>query len=196
MALIFNLWSYGNEILEGWVDILEYDRPLSSTQHFHDRIQEADRIVVRDGGYNCCGSVKNDPILFTVTDPEEIGAVFDHIRFVVFTNELAGGCMCCGYPGIDWYKGRKRLALTSLQHGHNIRWKQFGTSYFGPFRSYGDIPLTLDSSVWMLSWLQGHGVTNGQEFTTEYIDRLKIIANHGLESTGAPPAADTPETHP
>jgi len=26
--------------------------------------------------------------------------------------------------------------------------------------------------------------------------KKKIIANHGLESTGAPPAADTPETHP
>lgn len=181
-AMLFNVWVYRDSLGHDWHDLLRYERPLPSAQHFYERIRDADRIVVRDGGYNCCHSVKNDPVLFTITNSNEIKMVFDHIQFIPFTNELAGACMCCGYPGIDWYKGPKRIALTSLQHGHSIRWKEFGTSYFGPFRFCGDIPLKLESAIWMLDWLKGHGVTNGTEFTEQYKEKLIRNAKRVAES--------------
>lgn len=185
-VLVINAWVNWDALAPWWDDMLRYERPLTSTAHFHDRIRNADRIVVRDGGFDCCGSVKNDPVLFAVSDAGEIGMVFDHIKFIPLTNELAGSCLCCGYPGIDWYKGKKRLALTSVQHGHSIRWKDFGTSYYGPIRVYGDIPLTTESAIWVLDWMRGHGVTNGTEFTEE--SRRKLIGDVDLrlEATAAP----------
>ena len=94
--------------------------------------------------------------------------------------------MCCGYPGIDWYKGKKRLALTAVQHGMGIRWKKFGTSYVGPIRFYGDVPLTTDSALWLIDWLRGHGVTNRVEFTDEYREKMKRIANKAFQVIGDP----------
>lgn len=129
---------------------------------------EIDRLIVRDGGYNCCGSsIDKDTYIFTVTDSDELKNISDHIQFVPFTNTLTAGCMCCGYPGLDWYEGTKRVAITSLQHGQRIRWKDFGTSYFGPFRMYGDLPLTIESSIWITQWLRGHGVTKSSDLSED-----------------------------
>jgi hypothetical protein len=57
--------------------------------------------------------------------------------------------MCCGYPAIDWYKGDYRLALTSVQHGGAIRWRDFP----------GDASLTKESSEWLIDWFLEHGIT-------------------------------------
>jgi hypothetical protein len=123
---------------------------------FHNAVSAADSIVVRDGGFNCCRSVDGQKVLFRVTDSNEIKEVARHIQFQ--SPQSMDSCMCCGYPGIDWYKGGKRIALTSIQHGMALRWKGFP----------GDANFTDDSAKWITTWLAKHGVTAPQqEFEAE-----------------------------
>ena len=103
----------------------------------------ADRIVVRDGGFNCCGPADDEAVLFEVTDPAEIKAVRANIEFTGTERP----CSCCGFPGIDWYCGNERLALTSIQHGTAIRWR------------HADLRLSEQSREWIVRWLVGHGVS-------------------------------------
>jgi hypothetical protein len=106
----------------------------------------SDRIVVRCGGFNCCRPVDGQSVLFEVTDPQELADVRRHIELVA---ETPGSyCMCCGYPGVDWYRGKRRLALTSLHHGNALRWKGFPK----------DARLTNKSGAWVVAWLASHGV--------------------------------------
>jgi tetratricopeptide (TPR) repeat protein len=109
---------------------------------FRDSIATADRIVVRDGGFNCCGPVDDEVILFEVTDPSEIEAVVTNLTFAGSQSP----CNCCGFPGIDWYRGEERVALTAIQHGKAVRW---GGS---------DLRLSETSRQWLTHWLVGHGV--------------------------------------
>ena len=118
---------------------------------FAASIRFADRIVVRDGGYNCCASVDNDRILFEVTDEEELREVQHEL--VLEPGRPGFQCMCCGYPGIDWYRGDRQLALTSIQHDEAIRWRGFP----------GDVALTPSASAWLVGWLKRHGVTTEVE---------------------------------
>jgi hypothetical protein len=67
---------------------------------FHAAIENADRIVVRDGGFDCCRPVDADPIIFQETDPNRIREVYRRLQFASTNGSF--GCMCCGYPGIDW----------------------------------------------------------------------------------------------
>ncbi|MCL4853625.1 MAG: hypothetical protein KJZ78_19900 [Bryobacteraceae bacterium] len=114
---------------------------------FHEAVATTDRIVVRDGGYNCCGNlVDQQDILFVVEDASEIREILDNLQFSESQTRM--GCMCCGYPGIDFYIGKDRVALTAVQHGKAIRWKGCP----------GDIRLTNDSSRWLVEWLAAHGV--------------------------------------
>jgi hypothetical protein len=113
---------------------------------FHGAVAGADRIVIRDGGFDCCHPVDKDSILFEVTDPKEIRAVLGHIEFKTW--QTYRSCNCCGYPGMDWYCGSERIALTSIQHGVAIRWREF----------IGDAELTQRSSTWLTQWLVRHGV--------------------------------------
>ena len=48
---------------------------------FHRRIARADRIVIRDGGFTCCRSVKGQKALLEITDPEAIGDFNCHLAF-------------------------------------------------------------------------------------------------------------------
>jgi cytolysin (calcineurin-like family phosphatase) len=57
-------------------------------------------------------------------------------------------CPCNGYPRIDWYRGKERLAIVSVQHCKAIRWKGF----------QADATLTSKSSQWLQEWLADHGV--------------------------------------
>lgn len=120
---------------------------------FAASIQFADRIVVRDGGFNCCASVDADRILFEVTDEEELREV-QH-QLTLEPGRPDSSCMCCGYPGIDWYRGGRRLALTSIQHDEAIRWIGFP----------GDFALTPSAKAWLTGWLKRHGVTTEVERT-------------------------------
>ena len=113
----------------------------------------ADRIVIRDGGFDCCGPVDEEDVLFVVTDKDEIKTIRDNIRFIKNGGERV--CMCCGGPGMDWYKGDERIALTAFQHGQAIRWRGFAIK---DFCSYGDHPLTEESQAWFKEWFKSHGV--------------------------------------
>lgn len=145
-TLILHAYVDWDAISEGWGRCWNLRCPLASARHFDEAIREADRLVIRDGGFDEWG-LRPWPVLAVVTDPAELREVRAHIRFEPFTNELTGQCMCTGYPGLDWYKGTRALARVSVQHGMAIRWKRFGTAYSGFYRYPGDVPLTLDSSI-------------------------------------------------
>lgn len=139
---------------------VEYDKP------FGPAIAGADRVVIRADGFDCCGPVDETNILFIVTEPDRISDVAKHISFVsrTTTNSLWESCMCCGGPGIDWYKGKKRIVFTAMQHGHAIRWRGFSTMRILGFRvGYGDGPLTENSQAWLKEWFKSHGIGREEE---------------------------------
>jgi hypothetical protein len=140
---------------------LTYHVPVRYDEPFGPAIATADRIVVRGDGFDCCGPEDKTNILFVVTNPVEVAAVAGHMRFLAITtsNSLEGTCMCDGAPGIDWHKDKKRLALTSMQHGKAIRWHGFATMrILGIHVRYGDAPLTPDAREWLINWLAKKGV--------------------------------------
>jgi hypothetical protein len=124
--------------------------PLRYDRRFHDVVRSADRIVVRDGGFDCCGPVDGQKVLFEVTEPAEIAEVLENLH--VAAERPSDGCMCCGYPGIDWYRGRKRIALTSVQHLFRLRWRGFS----------GDACLTDESAQWLHRWFTIHGMDDNR----------------------------------
>lgn len=147
--------------LEAALDIAISHTPLDYSQPFHPAVEHADRIVVRTGGFNCCRPLDETQVLFEVTDLREVADVRARIAFeaVTTTNSFNETCMCCGEPGMDWYRGKKRLALTAFQHGKGIRWNGFSTGRFLGVRfGYGDAPLTDESQAWVRAWLASHGM--------------------------------------
>jgi hypothetical protein len=113
---------------------------------FHDTVGQADRVVVRDGGFDFDGDTDNQPVLFEITDPAEIKQLCEGLAFE--TGQERSTCMCNGYPRVDWYRGEERIAVTSVQHGRAIRWIDF----------QGDAQLTIESGAWLVPWLVEHGV--------------------------------------
>jgi hypothetical protein len=57
--------------------------------------------------------------------------------------------MCCGYPGIDWWKGGEPVALTSVQHSLALRWGFFSDDY----------PFTEESAKALVQWLKDRGIS-------------------------------------
>ena len=45
-----------------------------------------------------------------ITEPAAIRALSENLRFEADPDL---NCMCCGYPGIDWYRNGKRIVLAS-----------------------------------------------------------------------------------
>lgn len=137
--------------------LLLYSRPIRyDQQSLQSTIARADRMVIREGGFDCCHGTGNDAVLLTITNINEIRNFAAHLRFkpVSTTNSLLESCLCCGFPGIDWYAGRQRLALTSVQHGKYLRWQGFSTArVLGKQVGYGDAPLTDDSADWLRIWM-------------------------------------------
>ena len=169
---------------------LLYHRPISFNASFHEAVAGADRIVIRRGGFDCCRAVGNDEILVTVSGIQEVHQVMARFEFEPewVTNAL-GGCLCCGYPGIDWYRGGTRVALTSVQHGKNVRWQGFSTArILGVKVGYGDAPLTSASRAWLNEWLAEHGASE-----TQLDQERNIAVGESLEAPGAPRAdVETP----
>jgi len=120
--------------------------PWTYGGEFHRTIARADRIVVRDGGFDGPRPVHQQKVLFQIAKPAHIRLVYDHLKFEV--NQVTRSCACCGYPGIDWYRGKQGLAMTSVQHCRAIRWKDFP----------GDAALTKESGAWLKRWLMDHGI--------------------------------------
>ena len=115
--------------------------------HFFKTIAGADRIVIRDGGFDCCESIEDidkERVFVEITNAVEIAAFTSMIQFE--DGPMDPPCMCCGYPGIDWWKGGKRVALTALQHGEALRWRAFS----------GDCPFTKESSNALARWFKEH----------------------------------------
>ena len=119
----------------------------TETNRFATLIAAADRIVVRKGGYICHSkNVDEQPIAATITNAAEIAAFNRSIRF--YRNYPGLADWCCGYPGIDWWAGDRRIVLSSVQHGRALRWKGFS----------GDIPFVKESSEKLRAWLKDHGI--------------------------------------
>ena len=117
---------------------------------FFRMVAEADRIVVRDGGFDCCTPeeiIDRQKVFVVITNAAEIAAFTAMIRFE--DGPGGGQCLCCGYPGIDWWKGGERVALTAVQHGLALRWSTFSDDY----------PFTKESSKTLVQWLKEHGIS-------------------------------------
>jgi hypothetical protein len=160
-ALVFATGAIITVLGKDAVQTLVRHSPYHDDGSFHRAIGGADRIVVRAGGFDCCGSIKNDTVLFSITNPSTVAEVAAHIRFepITIANSFMESCLCCGYPGVDWYRGTKRIAITAMQHGRGVRWKGFTTARFlGMTIGYGDLPLTAQSQQWLRNWFEAHGV--------------------------------------
>ena len=118
-----------------------------SLDNFTNLIATADKIVIRDGGYDCHGPKADEqPVLFVVTNASEIAEFNAQIKFVV--EDDMSWCMCCGHPGIDWWKDGRRIVLTSAHHGDSLRWCDFPC----------DLPFTPDSAKALAKWFQDRGL--------------------------------------
>ncbi len=137
---------------------------------FAEAIQSADKIVIRNGGFDCCGNdVDGQDTLLELTDPKFIAQFNNNIVFQRRTTLVhRSQCGCCGYPGIDWYAGGERIVLTGMQHGSAVRWAGFST----------DEHLTEESSAWLNRFLRLRGVPDQQAVPI----RVKLDSRVGLGS--------------
>ena len=126
----------------------EYDMIslFSETERFQEAIAAADRVVIRDGGFGCCTKPERDPVLLVLTDPKEIAELRGIFRFKDLGSNSS--CMCCGHPGIDWWKGDELLARTAVQHLTALRWKRFN----------GDAELTPEASEALSAWFAARSI--------------------------------------
>ena len=119
---------------------------FSETERFQKAVAAADRVVIRDGGFGCCTKPERDPVLLVLTDPKEIAELRGIFRFK--DRGSNSECMCCGHPGIDWWKGDELLARTAVQHLTALRWKRFN----------GDAELTPEASEALSAWFAGRSI--------------------------------------
>ena len=119
---------------------------FSETERFQEAIAAADRVVIRDGGFGCCTKPERDPVLLVLTDPKEIAELRGIFRFKDLGSNSS--CMCCGHPGIDWWKGDELLARTAVQHLTALRWKRFN----------GDAELTPEASEALTAWFAARNI--------------------------------------
>lgn len=125
---------------------MQFSRPYQN--ELHTKIVSADRIVVRDGGQTCCATpveMLSQPIYFTTTNQVEISNVIAHLNFEPILRY--NPCGCCGHPGIDWFKGEKRLAITTWKHGYGVLMED---GFVGE--------LVPESKAWLRAWLLAHGL--------------------------------------
>lgn len=148
------------DLLSRWekLDLFSYYEPdsaspypvviplFSETERFQSAIADADRVVIRDGGFGCCGKPERDPVLLVLTDPKEIADFNAMFKFE--DKGQNGSCMCCGHPGVDWWKGDVLVARTAAQHLQGLRWKGF----------YGDASLVPESRKLLGEWFTARNI--------------------------------------
>ena len=132
-----------------------------SAHRFRSTIARADRIEIRDGGFNTLSELDGQPVLAVITNAAEIAAFNRMIRFEMRESLLY--CRCIGYPGIDWWRDGKRIALASLQHKRAIRWDGF----------IGDRPLTKGSAEELCRWLGDHGIDLDSPYSYLYERQMR-----------------------
>lgn len=108
------------------------------------------RIVVRSGGL-CHRSPELEKTLFIVDDTKVINELIKHIQTSKFA--IVDSCACCGNPTFEFYRGSELLAGLSFHHGHSLRWDGWD----------GDGQLTEASSLYLITLLKNHGLTD-QDF--------------------------------
>ena len=74
-----------------------------------------------------------------------------------------GSCMCCGYPGVDWYIGSQRIAITAIHHGKTLRWNVF----------VGDARFTEEASLKLSQWLIANKIPDHTGTWKEIIEKAK-----------------------
>jgi hypothetical protein len=80
---------------------------------FKSKIAGADRVVIRKGGGGCCSDQDKDDVLYVITNKTELAEFGKMFRF----SGSSMPCGCCGYPGVDWWKGGERLVISAIHHG-------------------------------------------------------------------------------
>lgn len=135
--------------------------PRNPNRAFVKAIADSNRIVIRFGGSDCCGNdVDSQPVILEITDPDAIAEFNANIKFRRSVSR--SWCMCCGYPGIDWYRNGERIVLTSVQHGEAIRWSGFMC----------DEPLTDNSAEWLRSFFEKRGIPEEYDFALSDLDDI------------------------
>jgi hypothetical protein len=118
----------------------------------HTAVKECDRIRVRSGG-TCHRNVDKERTLFEVKDAKEIRAT---VLSIQINEKISGGsCMCCGEPTIEFYRGKKLLAMLGFHHSQSVRWAS------GPWWSDG--VLTPKSAASLCAWMARHGYDKAQQ---------------------------------
>ena len=139
---------------------------------FQKLIAGATRVVVRDGGDICCATPAEtikQAVLFEIKDPDEIRKLAENIKFQ--PGSARNPCACCGHPGIDWYVGDQRVAITAVKHGAGI------------MREGVVAMFTTASKAWVKKWLMEHGYK-------DELDTQKGVP----PADGKPPGASQPPT--
>ncbi len=151
----------------------------TNTGAFARLIAKADRVVIRNGGFDCCGPVDDDDSLAVLTNAQAVAA-FNSTITLVKTQEVGFSCMCCGFPGVDWYQGTNRLALTGIQHGEALRWKGFPS----------DIAFTPESSRALAKWFLDHNIPDRHGELKKIVNKENLPTTKStLSSEAAPNAA-------
>ena len=114
---------------------------IVQTARFASAVGEADRVVIRDGGF-CHGDPDHEPALYVLTNQAEIAAFNQMFRFTGSRPQ----CKCCGYPGVDWWKGDQRIVKSSIHHGMALRCEGFSS----------DRGLALSSRTKLRDWFKRH----------------------------------------
>lgn len=109
-------------------------------------VKDADRIVVRDGGGLCHSDPDKEPSLFEITNKADIAEFNALFRFSGHQPK----CKCCGYPGVDWWRDGKRIAVSAVHHGRALRVEG----------CHGDWRFTASAEARIRKWLEEHcGIT-------------------------------------
>ncbi len=123
----------------------EEKMPVDLNASFQKLVAGTTKIVVRDGGDTCCVTPQKtlkQRVYFVIDDPGEISDLIGHVVFTPGAKQ--NDCLCCGHPGIDWYVGDRRVAITAVKHGYGLM-KNSLISTFTP-----------ESRAWFENWLLNH----------------------------------------
>lgn len=112
MILIAVLISYVGSIYIG-----NYEGGINEI--FQAKLDQCDKIVIRDIGNVSHVDIDKQKVLMTITEPTEIKEFIKSVEFSVFQEK--GVCDCYGWPGIDFYCGNERIMVTSVQHNIALR---------------------------------------------------------------------------
>jgi hypothetical protein len=131
---------------------------------FRRAVRSCDRVRVRSGG-TCHRNPAEEKTLFEVTKPGRIRAL---VRGIEIDEAQSGfGCMCCGWPTFEFYRGEKLLAMVGFHHGRSLRWEG------GAWK--GDAALTGESALLLCRFLAEGGVEEPLRELEEELARARAF---------------------